>query len=776
MTLPYALPSSAGANTVTPLTYDTSRYDELFKKMAIPRTQRREPSPPEDTPGESQSATSSSRPSFSARTSPRFVPGPEYDSSPDPRRGYRLPDPSDLTPLSLPPSPIMEAATTTETIPASRPGGGLIRRLSSAGGRRLRGRSSAANIKTARDQNAGSMIRRRSDSRTQAADGCYDDDHEVHTEVDEGDDHTPLATGSPAAAPQLQRPRMFSLSRKSSISDATSTRTPTRSLSRRTSATDTSQRQNATLIPQPTVFTKISKKKRKQLRFTLDDVAGKMYWSSSSSSMKKQVYIDDIREVRPGSEAISYMEANNESDLNIGCWLTIVYVDPERSKGRASKLMHLVASDERTRDIWLKALKYVMKTRDARMVGMVGNSEKHWLAQWKEEMVKRFGKNEHPESDERVDFATIRRICRSVSIFKSDRDLKALFDWVGDTKPINQEQYLRFFRLLTERQEIRRIFDSIKRPGATMISQEEFFHFVHTSQNIDIDDYTRPAWDDIFKKYASKGKTPTDPDDPILCTHMTFEGFRSFLGSSANAALASRPEAPTLDRPLSEYFISSSHNTYLAGRQWWGESSPEMYSEALKRGCRCLEIDCADGPDGKPIVTHVNTSTSKVLFMDCIKAINQYAFWASDYPLIISLEVHCKVEQQKTMASIMKEIFGQKLLTKPLISGSYELPSPEQLKGRVLVKVKMPKGEEPATASPIAKRQGPPQTHTRTRSMSAPIPAGQPMLGLVPPRSPTFPPNNLTTQLDSLLADSFFTSPAPSLTIKTSFSGSEESD
>lgn len=51
---------------------------------------------------------------------------------------------------------------------------------------------------------------------------------------------------------------------------------------------------------------------------------------------------------------------------------------------------------------------------------------------------------------------------------------------------------------------------------------------------------------------------------------------------------------------------------------------------------------------------------------------------ASPYPLILSLENHCSVEQQAVMAKNLRSILGSKLLTKPLPSEPpKDLPSPE---------------------------------------------------------------------------------------------------
>nr|XP_027795727.1 1-phosphatidylinositol 4,5-bisphosphate phosphodiesterase epsilon-1 isoform X2 [Marmota flaviventris] len=182
---------------------------------------------------------------------------------------------------------------------------------------------------------------------------------------------------------------------------------------------------------------------------------------------------------------------------------------------------------------------------------------------------------------------------------------------------------------------------------------------------------------------------------------MSFEGFARFLMDKDNFASKndeSQENLKELQLPLSYYYIESSHNTYLTGHQLKGESSVELYSQVLLQGCRSIELDCWDGDDGMPIIYHGHTLTTKIPFKDVVEAIDRSAFINSDLPIIISIENHCSLPQQRKMAEIFKTVFGEKLVARFLFETDFSddpmLPSPDQLRRKVLLKNKKLKAHQ----------------------------------------------------------------------------------
>jgi phosphatidylinositol phospholipase C delta len=146
------------------------------------------------------------------------------------------------------------------------------------------------------------------------------------------------------------------------------------------------------------------------------------------------------------------------------------------------------------------------------------------------------------------------------------------------------------------------------------------------------------------------------------------------------------PEVINRKHPLPEYFISSSHNTYLMAHQLFGKSNASAYKIALQTGSRCVEIDAWDNDDDKaePKVTHGYTLVSKIPFRQVCETIRdvadkEEANERNAAPIMISLENHCGPHGQLRLAQIMQEIFGHRLLSKAIRGkGSREQDDPSK--------------------------------------------------------------------------------------------------
>ncbi|KAI5857544.1 PLC-like phosphodiesterase [Tricharina praecox] len=206
--------------------------------------------------------------------------------------------------------------------------------------------------------------------------------------------------------------------------------------------------------------------------------------------------------------------------------------------------------------------------------------------------------------------------------------------------------------------------------------------------------------------------------------------FSEYLAHPENSILAlPDPAKKDWSHPFNEYFISSSHNTYLVGHQLYGASTTEGYENVLVRGGRCIEIDVWDGDDGEPEVFHGYTLTKEIRFKDVCKAIKEYAFsdveaerygGAGQGPIIISLECHAGIQQQNKMVDIMNKVWGDSLVKDIEPEDVNNLPSPDALRGKILVKAKYVAPEKaPAEAVVAAANPAPSKPRYDTSSDSS---------------------------------------------------------
>ncbi|KAK7276398.1 hypothetical protein RIF29_17537 [Crotalaria pallida] len=146
-----------------------------------------------------------------------------------------------------------------------------------------------------------------------------------------------------------------------------------------------------------------------------------------------------------------------------------------------------------------------------------------------------------------------------------------------------------------------------------------------------------------------------------------------------------------MNAPLSHYFIYTGHNSYLTGNQLSSDCSDVPIIKALQRGVRVIELDLWPNSTKDDIdVVHGRTLTTPVSLAQCLKSIKEYAFVKSEYPVIITLEDHLTPDLQAKVAEMTAQILGE-MLYYPQTDPMVEFPTPESLKGRILISTKQPK-------------------------------------------------------------------------------------
>lgn len=149
-------------------------------------------------------------------------------------------------------------------------------------------------------------------------------------------------------------------------------------------------------------------------------------------------------------------------------------------------------------------------------------------------------------------------------------------------------------------------------------------------------------------------------------------------------SFVSRNKQADMSHPMTTYYMNSSHNTYAAEDQLFGESSVDMYNYAINEGCRCFELDLYDGPD-EPKITHGNTLMTNIKFSQVLKVLCTNSFEHNPYPICLSLENHLSKEMQIKM----KEMFlacGRPIFMIDEANPPKVYPSPEELKYHLILK------------------------------------------------------------------------------------------
>uniref|UniRef100_A0A670IUH6 Phosphoinositide phospholipase C n=1 Tax=Podarcis muralis TaxID=64176 RepID=A0A670IUH6_PODMU len=403
--------------------------------------------------------------------------------------------------------------------------------------------------------------------------------------------------------------------------------------------------------------------------FYLDEHRTCIRWRPSRKSEKAKIIIDSIYKVTEGRQS-EIFHRHAEGNFDPSCCFTIYH-------GNHMESLDLITSNPEEARTWITGLKYLM----------AGISDEDSLAKRQrthDQYPFRKLDSADKNGDGLLNIEEIHQLMHKLNVSLPRRKVRQMFqeaDTDENQGTLTFEEFSVFYKMMSLRRDLYLLLLSYS-DKKDHLTVEEFAQFLKVEQKMS--NVTTEYCLDIIRKFEVSEENKTK-------NVLGIEGFTNFMRSPACDVFNPLHSEVNqdMDQPLCNYYIASSHNTYLTGDQLLSQSKVEMYARVLQDGCRCLEVDCWDGPDGEPVVHHGYTLTSKILFKDVVEAINKNAFVKNEFPIILSIENHCSIQQQKKIAQYLKEIFSDKLdLTSVSAGDSKQLPSPQSLKGKILVKGK----------------------------------------------------------------------------------------
>ncbi|SCU79682.1 LANO_0A07162g1_1 [Lachancea nothofagi CBS 11611] len=400
-------------------------------------------------------------------------------------------------------------------------------------------------------------------------------------------------------------------------------------------------------------LTKVTRKK--QVDYVFYVKSGILHWRDA-----KSIDLDSIKDVRTGEMAKNYIDDYRASPSAARFWVTIIYQVATKFRP-----LHLVAHNQEDYECLYVGIVSIVDSRHNLMRSLSNPEDEmfanvHWRANVPDEKAA--------NDVDVLSFQDVKDLCAKFNIFCSSSHLRKLFDAadINCNELLSFTEFQSFVQRLKRREELLRLWHKITK-GKDELQYEDFLEFL-TNEQHEVQDLRKSVID--FDRFRLSNNT------------LSLEGFQKYL--TAQPYLEDNITDYSL--PINKYFISSSHNTYLQGKQLGESPTVEAYVHALQQGCRCIEIDIWDGEEG-PVVCH-GKLTGSLPLRNIIKVVRKYSFITSPYPLVISLEIHCKLENQIAIETILHKELGDKIYVG---TQNDVLPSPAELKHRYLLKVKKSK-------------------------------------------------------------------------------------
>ncbi|KAM9733135.1 1-phosphatidylinositol 4,5-bisphosphate phosphodiesterase eta-1 isoform 3-T3 [Menidia menidia] len=403
--------------------------------------------------------------------------------------------------------------------------------------------------------------------------------------------------------------------------------------------------------------------------FYLDEHCSCIRWKPSRKSEKAKITIDSLYKVTEGGQS-DIFHRHADGSFDPACCFTVYH-------GNHMESLDLVTSNPEEARTWITGLRYLMAgISDEDSLAKRQRTHDQWMKQTFEEADK--------NGDGLLNIDEIYQLLHKLNVNLPRRKVKQMFqeaDTDDHQGTLTYEEFSVFYKMMSLRRDLFLLMMAYSDRKDHLTAEELADLLRNEQKTITV---TAEYAAEIIDKFEVS-------DENKQRGVMGIEGFTSFMRSPTCDIFnpLHHEVNQDMEQPLCNYFIASSHNTYLTGDQLLSHSKTDMYAWVLQSGCRCVEVDCWDGPDGEPMVQHGYTLTSKITFKSVIETINKYSFVNNQYPVILSIENHCSIQQQKKIAQYLREIFGDKLDVGDVMDrDSKTLPSPNSLRGKILIKGK----------------------------------------------------------------------------------------
>ncbi|KAK2840319.1 hypothetical protein Q5P01_014059 [Channa striata] len=422
--------------------------------------------------------------------------------------------------------------------------------------------------------------------------------------------------------------------------------------------------------------------------YTLDPDLSCLRWEpSKKDGDRARLDVSSIREVRTGKSTETFLHNGPLSEhLAEEAAFSIIHGDDYQS-------LDLVALSADVANIWVTGLRYLLAHPSAVAAGgggggggglvegggvaVEGTLGSKMRNEWLAAEFTQVDEDGYGIVSEDVAVATICKLCPGIKEAKVRLRFKEIQRSKEKlTSHVTREEFQEAYCELCTRPDVYFLLVQLSK-DRECLDPQDLRLFLETEQGLSLAT-TEGCWE-LLRRYepSAQGRE------------------RGLLGLDGFARYLQSPECQLLDpehlgvcqdmnMPLSHYYISTSYRSYLLDDQVHGRADLGGLIKALQSGCRCIELGVTDGPDGEPLLG--------VDYGLDVPSRHHHHHPHYQAPVTIRSALRWFINTPSSPRNTLSwcTLLGPRLYTPEVLptglgGRATTLPSPEHLKGRVLI-------------------------------------------------------------------------------------------